>query len=62
MTTLHFTMTLSLDREVFTTPGISKFKDPAEAQDIVHSMEQGVFNDDYVKYKFDKIVYELEEA
>jgi hypothetical protein len=62
MTTLHFTMYLTVDQEVFITKGISNFRNSAEAEDIMHSMECGVFNDDYVKYHADKIVYELEEA
>lgn len=59
-TTLHFTMILSVDGEIICTRGISTFKDPAEAEDIMHSMQSGVFDDDYVRYHADKIVYELE--
>ena len=62
MTILHFTMHLTVDHEVVITNGISKFEDSAEAEDIMHSMECGVFDDGYVKYHADKIVYELEEA
>jgi hypothetical protein len=55
-------MHLTVDHEVVITNGISKFEDSAEAEDIMHSMECGVFDDGYVKYHADKIVYELEEA
>ena len=60
MTTLHFTMYLTVDHEVVITKGISNFRDSVEAEDIMHSMECGVFDDDYVQYKVDKIVYELD--
>ena len=60
MVTLQFTMTLSVDGEIITTKGISTFRDPVEAEDIMHSIECGVFDDDYVRYHADKIVYELE--
>jgi hypothetical protein len=61
MTTLHFTITILVDQEVITTHHVNEFKDPAEAEDIKHSMECGVFNDDYVKYHTNKIVYDIED-
>lgn len=62
MTTLYFIMTTHLDGEVITTKMSNSFKDPVIAEDIMHSMQKGVFDDDYVKYGVDRIVYELEEG
>jgi hypothetical protein len=62
MTTVHFIMITALDGEEISTNGISTFNDPFEAEDIMHSMECGVFDDDYVHYIPQKIVYELEEG
>lgn len=42
-------------------PGISEFLDPVEAQDIMHSMECGVFDQDNVRYVAEKIVYDLDQ-
>lgn len=61
MTTLHFTMTTLVDQEVVTTQHISQFKDTVEAEDIMHSMNSGVFNDDFVQYHTHKIVYDIED-
>jgi len=62
MTTVHFIMITVLDGEEIRTEGSNSFKDPHEAEDIMHSMECGVFDDDYVHYVPQKIVYELEEG
>lgn len=62
MTTIHFIMITILDGEEFRHSNSNTFRDPAEAEDILHSMECGVFDDDYVRYIAQKIVYELDNV
>ena len=62
MTILYFIVATHLDGEVTSTRHFNEFKDPVEAEDIMHSMQKGVFDDDYVFYIPDRIVYELEEG
>jgi len=59
--TLYYVAILVADGEVTTTQHESKFLDRVEAEDVMGSMECGVFDDDYIKYVPTKIVYELEE-
>jgi len=62
MTTVHFIMITTEDGEEIRNDCSSKFKYSHEAEEIMQSMECGVFDDDYVHYVPTKIVYELEEG
>lgn len=61
MTTVHFIMITTVDGEEIRNNCSNSFNDPHEAEDVMHSMECGVFDDDYVHYIPQKIVYELDE-
>lgn len=61
MVTLHFKVYYKMpDGGEIPQPARSEFLDPVEAQDIMHSMECGVFDDLYTRYVVDRIVYELD--
>lgn len=62
MFTLHFIMISTVDGEEIQTNHISVYPDPYMAEDVMHSMQSGVYDDDYVRYVPNKIVYELEGA
>lgn len=61
MVTLYYKMISHLDGESITESRKDDFEYPVVAEDIMHSMQRGVFNDDYTKFIVEKIVYELEE-
>lgn len=62
MTELHFYLRLNVDNETFITRHVSTFDDVTHAEEVMHSIERGVFDDDFVTYHVEKIVYELSEA
>lgn len=52
---------MSVDGEEQTAPFVSTFLDRVEAEDVMHSMECGVFDDDYTRYHPTRIEYVLDE-
>jgi len=60
MVTLHYDVTITKDGKTFTQSSSSEYEHAFIAEDIMHSMECGVFNENGMVYAVKKIVYELE--
>jgi hypothetical protein len=62
MTTLHFKVYYRMpDGGEIPNPGISTFDCSATAEEIMHDMQSGLFDEGTTRFEFDRIVYELEE-
>lgn len=62
MTTLYYHVISKLDGEHTVEAKHDKFEHAYIAEDVMNSMEHGVFDDDFVEYVVDRIVYDLEGA